>query len=137
MAITKPTTNLTWSSSDSVSVSAGGTQTSDTFTPDATCVALSLSLKADNSTTPASDDIIHFKILYSAGDPDGTGGNEFDDPETVEPVAILDTSDVDPVQLTVMLNPNIQSFKLYADGSTEGTTNSITVSAAVTETRAA
>jgi len=56
MAITRTETQVTWSASNSVSVTAGSNQTSDEFNLDATCVAAQVSLKADNSTTPAADD---------------------------------------------------------------------------------
>jgi hypothetical protein len=36
-----------------------------------------ITLKADNSGTPASGDTVDFYALLSCGDPDGSGGDEF------------------------------------------------------------
>jgi hypothetical protein len=137
MAITRTETQVQWSSSNSVSVTAGGTQTSDEFNLDATCIAAQISIKADNSTTPAADDQIDFYLLQTSGDPDGTGTDEFD--TTGHPVFLgrLDTNTEDPALRTVALPIPQKGAKLYATGANSGSTNSITVSATITEQRAA
>ena len=138
MAITRAETQVKWSTSDSVSVTAGSNQTSDEITLDATCIAAAIHLKADNSTTPASDDIIYFWLLQTGGDPDGSSTDEYDD--TAERplfLASIDTSNSDPGLTTVPLPLPQAHCKLYAEGASEGTTNSITVSATITEQRAA
>lgn len=138
MAITRTETQVTWSASNSVSVTAGSSQTSDEVNLDATCIAAQISCKADNSTTPASDDIIYFWLLQTSGDPDGAGADEFD--TTDEPpvrLCVLDTSIADPQVKTVSLPIPQKGFKVYAEGVSAGTTNAITVSATITEQRAA
>lgn len=140
MAITKSDTQVQWSASNSVSVTAGSTQTSDEVTLDATCFAASLTLKADNSTTAAADDIIYFRLLINGADPDGASTDEFDSAGHAPAIAVLDTSVEDPAQVTVELPPaavHAKGFKVYADGAEAGTTNAITVSATVYEHRAA
>lgn len=139
MAITRTETQVTWSAANSVSVSAGGTQTSDSVTLDATCIAAQISLKADNSTTPATDDQIYVWLLQTSGDPDGTGADEYDTPGSTHALmlAVLDTNQDDPAMTTVPLPVPQKSFQVYAEGATAGTTNAITVSATVTEQRAA
>lgn len=137
MAITRTETQITWSSSNSVSVTAGGTQTSDAVTLDDTCVSASVTLKADNSTTPASDDIINVWWLMSAGDPDGASTVEYDTPGHALLLATLDTSVEDPAIRTVALPHNPKRGLLYVEGATAGTTNAITVSATIEEQRAA
>ncbi len=137
MAITRAETQVTWGAANSVSVGAGGSQTSDAFTLDATCIAASVSLKADNSTSPASDDIIYFWLLQTSGDPDGTGSDEYDTTGHALLLAVLRTNSEDPAIKTVQLPLPQKSGKLYAEGATAGTTNSITVSATITEQRAA
>lgn len=141
MAITRTETQVTWSASNSVSVTAGSSQTSDAITLDATCINAQIHLKADNSTTPASDDIIYFWLLQTGGDPDGTGADEYDAATSHSALllAVLDTSQTsnDPAFKTVPLPIPQKSAKLWAEGATAGTTNSITVSATITEQRAA
>jgi len=140
MAITKAETQITWSAANSVSVSAGSSQTSDAITLDATCFAGSITLKADNSTTAAADDIIYFYLLGSSGDPDGTGADEYDTTGHAGPIAVLDTSVEDPALTTATLPEwavAAKSLKLFAEGSTAGSTNAITVSATIYEHRAA
>ncbi|MBX9607275.1 MAG: hypothetical protein K2Y51_13705 [Gammaproteobacteria bacterium] len=137
MAITITETQVTWSASNSASVTAGSSQTSDAVALDATCIGASVTLKADNSTTPASDDIIYFWLLQTNGDPDGAGSDEYDTVGHSLPLAILRTNSEDPAIKTVPLPIPQKGLKIYAEGITAGTTNSITVSATITEQRAA
>lgn len=137
MAITITETQVTWGAANSVSVTAGSSQTSDAFTLDATCIAAAVSLKADNSTTPASDDIIYFWLLQTSGDPDGTGSDEYDTTGHALLLAVLRTNTEDPAIKTVPLPIPAKGGKIYAEGITAGTTNAITVSATITEQRAA
>lgn len=136
MALSKSENQVQWSASSSVSVTAGSNQTSDEVTLDATCYAASVSLKADNSTTAATDDQIYWWVLQSSGDPDGAGTDEFDTAGHATFLAITDTNDEDPAIITVDLPAKNKKLKLYAEGATAGTTNSITVSATITEMRA-
>lgn len=136
MALSKTETQVTWSASNSVSVTAGSNQTSDTVTLDATCYEASITLKADNSTTAASDDQIYWWALQTSGDPDGTGSDEYDTTGHAHFLGITDTNVEDPAIKTVALPSTNKSLKIYAEGATAGTTNSITVSATITEKRA-
>ena len=139
MAITRTETQVTWSASNSVSVTAGSFQTSDEINLDATCVAAQIHLKADNSTTAASDDQIDFYLLQTGGDPDGASSDEFDTTGTSHALLLrrLDTNVDDPAMATVRLPVPQKGLKLYATGADSGTTNTITVSATITEQRAA
>lgn len=137
MAITVAETQVTWSASNSVSVSAGGNQTSDEVNLSATCVAAQISMKADNSTTPASDDQIDFYLLQTSGDPDGASTDEFDTVGHAQFLARLNTNTEDPCQRTVQLPIPQKGFKIYATGADSGNTNAITVSCTITEQRAA
>ena len=139
MAITVAETQVQWSASNSVSVSAGGSQTSDEVNLDATCVRAQVSLKADNSTTAASDDIIYFWLLQTSGDPDGASTDEFDttDASNARLLGTIDTSLEDPGIKTVAIPIPQKGLKNYAEGATAGSTNAITVSATITEQRAA
>ncbi len=138
MAITLTETQVTWpTAANSKSVAAGGNETSEEFNLDATCVAAQISLKADNSTTPAADDQIYVWLIQTSGDPDGAGTDEFDTVGHAELLAVLDTNDEDPAGMTVPLPIPQKGAKLYAEGVTAGTTNAITVSATITEQRAA
>ncbi len=136
MAITITETQVTWDTgSNSDSVSAGGNVTSDEVNLNATCIAAQVSLKADNSTTAASDDIIDFWLLQTSGDPDGAGSDEFDTTGHAVHLARLDTSTEDPAGATVPLPHTQKGLKIYAEGATAGSTNAITVSATITEKR--
>lgn len=136
MAITKAETQVTWSASNSVSVTPGGNQTSDVVTLNATCFRATIHLKADNSTTPAADDQIYVWVMQSGGDPDGAGSDEYDGVKGAKLLAVLDTYVEDPYPTSVDLPSCNKSLKIYAEGATAGTTNSITVSATITEQRA-
>lgn len=137
MAITRTETQVQWSAANSVSVAAGGNETSDTINLDATCVAAQIHLKADNSTTAATDDQIDVYLLQTGGDPDGTGSDEFDTVNHARFLARLDTASEDPARVTVQLPIPQKGFQIYATGADSGTTNPITVSATITEQRAA
>jgi len=138
MAITHTESSVLWSAAYSASVSAGGSATSDVLSLDATCVNAQITLKADNSTTAASDDVMYFYLLQSSGDPDGNAvGDEYDTDGHATFLAALDTSVEDPAIKTVPLPLPQKGLKVYAEGSTAGSTNAITVSAVVLEQRAA
>lgn len=136
MALSRTETQVTWpTASNSASVTAGSNATSEEFNLDATCITAQVTLKADNSTTPAADDQIYFWLLQTSGDPDGTGSDEFDTAGHAHFLGVIDTNDEDPGQLTVPLPIPQKGGKIYAEGATAGTTNSITVSATITEQR--
>jgi len=138
MAITRAETQVKWAGTvDTDSIAAGGSEESLEFNLDATCVAAQISLKADNSTTPAADDQIDFWLLQTSGDPDGAGTDEFDTTGHALHLGRIDTNDEDPGILTVNLPIPQKGAKIYAEGITAGTTNAITVSATITEQRAA
>lgn len=137
MAITRVETQVTWASATSVSVAGGGSQTSDIIALDETTIAAQIHLKADNSTTPAVDDQIYMWLLQTGGDPDGAGADEYDTVGHARLLAVLDTALEDPAIVTVGLALPQKSIRLYAEGVTAGTTNAITVSATITEQRAA
>ena len=70
MAVANNEVQVQWSSANSVSVSAGGSQASDAFSFSATAFDAMVTLKADNSATPADGDTVDFYYLPTAGDPD-------------------------------------------------------------------
>ncbi len=135
MAITKVENQVTWSASNSVSVTAGSNQTSDVVSLDVACVQATTHMKADNSTTPAADDQIYFWELQTGGDPDGAGSDEYDTVNHARLLGILDTNNEDPAIMSVELNAVNAGIKIYAEGTTAGTTNAVTVSATITELR--
>ena len=126
-----------WSTSDSVSVTAGSNQTSDELNIDDTCIAARITMKADNSTTPASDDQIYVWLLESSGDPDGASTDEFVTTEHAILLAVLDTAAEDPAIAQAQIPLPQKGLKIYAEGATAGTTNSITVSAQISQQLAA
>jgi hypothetical protein len=141
MAITRANTHVFWGSSEyAANVTVGGSNTSTAFSLDATCIAAQISLKADNITTPASDDIVYVWLLQSGGDPDAADtAAEYDTSGYGGLLlAVLDTSlGDDPIGMTVPLPIPQESAKLYAEGVTAGSTNNVAISAIITEQRAA
>lgn len=136
MAITRAETQITWSAANSVSVSAAGSQTSDGVSLDATCVAASITCKADNAGTPASGDTVDFYWAASSGDPDGASTEEYaTGTGNMEWLCRIDTNSTDPDVCTVSLPAVPYRGKLVAVSSAAA--NSITVSATIEEQRAA
>lgn len=118
---------------DTKSVTAGGTATSDAYTLQTDTVAAYVMCKADNSTTAAADDIIHFKVLEAIGDIEGGGTSDYTTADNAAQLCVIDTSSTDPGVSAMIPLPPAALIKIYADGATEGTTNAITVSAFVRE----
>jgi hypothetical protein len=137
MALTINETQVEWSTSDSVSVTSGSSQTSDEVTVDQTTVVRELKVKADNAGTPTSGDTIEVKILVNAGDidadPDVT--DEFATAANAVVVAVLDTNAEDPVVYGSIPIPYCKSFKVYMKSN--AASNSITVSAQMDDQRSA
>ena len=131
MAVSKSGTQITWSASNSVSVSNGGNQTSDAVSLASTSFLASVTFKADNAGTPASGDTLDCHILYTTGDPDGASSDEYDTPSGQTLVAVLDTNEDDPAQITVPINAAAKGFKVYVENN--AASNNITASAELYE----
>ncbi len=136
MAVSKGSTQVTWSASSSVSVSSGTTATSDAMTFASDSFDGMITCKADNGGTPASGDTVDFYILYTTGDPDGASTDEYDAADTLHGTFLcqLDTNTTDPAQRTVQIPVSAKGFKIYA--SNNASSNSITVSAELYEASA-
>lgn len=136
MAVSKGEIQVQWSLSDSVSVTAGGNQTSDEFSLSATSFQARAMLKADNSNgSPAADDIIHFWLLESMGDPDGASTAEFTTTGHAHYLGAVDTNTEDPGIMAADIPAAASAGKIYAEGATEGSTNAITVSVTIYEVK--
>lgn len=133
MAVSKVETQGTWAAANSLSIAAASNGTSDAFTIDGTTVGLSGSFKADNNGTPAANDTVSFYGLFTLGDPDGTGADEYDTTVQGTPLCTVDTNITDPAQTTVQFNHNIKGGKIYAVNNSAG--RAITVSFTLYETR--
>ena len=131
MAISKGLTQVTWSSSNSTTITAGSNATSDAMTFGATSFRASLQVKADNSGTPASGHTVDIYILYTNGTVDGAEGTDTYDTRTQGTwIATIDTNTDDPGVHTVEINPASKGFKLYA---VNNAANSVVVSAQLYE----
>lgn len=139
MAITRHELQITWDTgNNSDSCPANSQVESDVHELDPTCIAAQIHCKADNSTTPATDDRIDWYLVQTGGDPDGTGADEYDTDEHALFLGSTDTNVDEPAQFTVPLPIPQAHFKVQARGNhSDTTTNAITVSATVTEQRAA
>lgn len=132
MGIANNEQQVTWSSANSVSVSAGSNQTSDAVTLSTSCYDAMITLKADNSGTPTSGDTVEIYALQSCGDPDGASSTEYPaDGDDGVLLAVLDTNTNDPMIKTVSLPVGAPYLKLYAKSN--ASSNSITVSACINE----
>ena len=133
MAITKSETQITWSAANSLSTSAGAANTSDAFNFDATSLLAMITLKADNNGAPAAGDTVTFYLLYTTGDPDGTGSDEYDSTTQGTLLAVVDTNITDPAQTTVEVCPSAKGGKIYAVNNSGG--RAITISSTMYETK--
>lgn len=134
MAVSKSSTQVLWSTANYISVSASSNSTSDAHTFDSTSVSAMISMKADNDGTPSSGDTIDFYLLYTTGDPDGAGADEYDTAGHGMHVGVLNTNSEDPVRKTVEIPVSAKGFKVYAVNNSSG--RAITVSAEIYETTA-
>ena len=132
MTIANNEQQVQWSSSNSVSVTAGSNQTSDQITLSTAAYDAMITLKADNAGTPASGDTVEFYALLSCGDPDGAGAAEFpNDDSNGTFLAVLDTNADDPTIKTVAFPVGAPYAKIYAKSN--ASSNAITVSACINE----
>ncbi|HPC95211.1 MAG TPA: hypothetical protein PLU87_09725 [Sedimentisphaerales bacterium] len=131
MAVANHEIQVTWSSSNSASVSGGATAASDAMSFSASGFDAMVTLKAENNGTPVSGDTVDFYALLSCGDPDGSGSDEFpnDDSNGIFLVR-LDTYADDPAVATVTI-PVAKSVKIFARNN--ASSNSVTVSACLNE----
>lgn len=135
MALTHVETQVTWDTgNDTDSVTSGSSVESDEISINQTCFQASIALKADNAGTPAAGDTVTFKLLMSMGDTDGTGGDEFDDPEIAYFLIELDTNTVDPIQRSVPMPP-MPIKKIKIEATNNAASNTMTVSALILEQR--
>lgn len=133
MAITATETQVQWSASNSVSVSASGNQTSDVFTIDQTCFQAMIQCKADNGGTPAAGDTVDFYLQATLGDPDGASASEYGTGEQDIHLCRLDTNDDDPAIASVPIPLPLVGGRIYAVNNSGG--RAITVSATILEQR--
>ena len=130
MAITRGENKVTWSASNSVSVTANSSQTSDIVTIDATTISARITLKVNAAS---GDQPMLFWLLESSGDPDGASTDEYSTSAHGTFLASLDRSVNNPAIKTVNLPLLQKGLKIYADGITASTSINMTVSATITE----
>ena len=141
MAITRPATQVTWSSASTLSVTSATEVVSDVITLDATCVAISIQVSADNAGTPASGDTAVWRIQWSTGDVLANTGDDYDTSEHAQYLTTLDTYGTntpgeDPARRTIIVDVVAQKFKLAVTCANAATRN-VTVAARIEEQRAA
>lgn len=92
MALTRQQAYITWSSANYLTVSAATMQLSDAYAFDATDVAATIQVEADNQSTAASGDTCDVYLLGSVGDVgSGSGSDTFDTTEYALFLYRLDT----------------------------------------------
>lgn len=139
MALTRTESQITWSSADSITLSAATASTSDAFTFDATDGAASIQVDANNAGTPASGDILNVRIAWTTGDVLGDTADDYDTSEHAQLLMVLDTYGTntpgeDPARKTVDIPTSAKGFKLVVDSPNAATRNMV-VRARVTTQR--
>ena len=117
MPLSRNETKVLFSSANSVSISAAGSNVSDAVSLDTTCVDAAITVKADNAGTPAAGDTVDVYVLLSAGDPDGAAvADEFASADGVHSQFLcqLDTNTSNPAIITAPYQAVPQAGKLYA-----------------------
>ena len=134
MAVTHQEVQITWpTAANSLAITTGaGNGTSEVVTINTAAIDCSVSLKANNDGTAGAGDTVDFFILYTSGDPDGTGSDEYDTVNHADFLCQIDTNAENPGIQTVRINPAVKSFKIYAVNNANDT---VTVSATMTEVR--
>lgn len=141
MAITLTETQITWSAASSVSVTSATAVTSDAFAIDATTIAASVQVCADNAGTPASGDTATFQIAYTNGDILEDTGDDYDTTEHAAYLAVLDTFATNtpgenPARKTTPISIGVKGGKLIASCPNAATRN-MTIRARLIEKRSA
>ncbi len=117
MALTRSETQITWSAAASITLSSVGRVDSDAFTFDATDVAASVQVSADNAGSPASGDTVAVYIKWTTGDVVTGGGDDYDSDEHAQVLMLLntfgtDTPGEDPAVKTVDIPVSAKGFKI-------------------------
>ena len=141
MAITIVSTQVTWSSASTLSVTSATEVVSDVMTLDDTCVNLAIQVSADNAGTPVSGDTAVWRIQWSTGDVLANSGDDYDTSEHAQFLTILDTYSSntpgeDPVRRTVSVPRTAKKFKL-ACVCAQAASSNVTIAARIEEQRAA
>lgn len=140
MAITRAENQVTWpTSATDKAVASGTAETSEEVTLDDTCVAASITVKANNTGTPASGDTVDFYWAATGGEPDVDPSvtDDFPTQSDAHWLCRIDTnlSGNNPGVKTVDLPAVPKTGKVIADNNSSG--RSITCSATIEEIRAA
>ena len=129
MAVSTNDIQVTWSSSNSKSVSAAGSENSDNISFSSTAFYAEIMVKADNGGTAADGDTLDV-YLQKKDDPDNDSTDDYESTGTF--LVQLDTyNDADPAVRVVSLPVGIGSARLHVENN--ASSNSITVSATITE----
>jgi len=141
MALTRTETQLTWSAATSITISDASRHDTDAFTFDATDVAASVQLSADNASTPSLGDTLVAYIKWTTGDVVTGGGDDYDTDEHAQYLMILDmyasnTPGEDPAVKTLDIPVSAKGFKLSVVAA-QGATHNVVVKARIATQRAA
>ena len=141
MSLSLVETQITWSSAAYVTVSSATPAVSDAFAIDATTIAASIQVSADNAGTPASGDTVTAQIAYTTGDLLGDSGDDYDTTEHAAPLMVLNTygsntPGEDPAVKTGPIGIAAKGGKLIIT-CPQAATRSITIRARLIEKRSA
>lgn len=138
MASSKSESQITWSTSNTKTLSTNSWVISDELLFNVEDWSGMIQFRADNSGTPASGDTVEIRYLYTVGDLDNGGGptNDYPDANTSgstvsrsELAVLLDTyNNYDPDGSAVPVNTAAKGVKIAARAA-QGATRAIVLSA--------
>lgn len=141
MALTRQTgQGITWSAAASTTLASSARVDSDAFTFDATDVAATVTVTADNAGTPASGDYVDVYVKWTTGDVLGDGSDDYDTTEHAEYLGRLDTVAAntpgeDPARRTWSLNHmiGVKGFKVSVEAPQAASRNVVVRSMVATQ----
>jgi len=134
MPISHNEQQITWSScasASAVTVTTGSTALSDVVTFSTNAVDAYIFMKADDTSTATTNDVVNFYIQLSGGDPDGSSDAEYDTESYGIFLASLNTGNEDPALASANC-PVTKTAKIHVESTSAD--DSITVSATILET---
>lgn len=137
MASSKVETAITWSSAASVNLSSNNSwSVSDAVDLNAEDWDGEVVVYVDNAGTPAAGDTVTAGILYSAGNVDGSAGDDYVNVENYEFLALLDTYNNQAsggiVSRTIPVRTANKAFKICVSGPQVATRNIVVRAALIT-----
>jgi hypothetical protein len=137
VASSRSSTQITWSASNSTTLSSSTAVRSDAFLFNVEDWEADLQISVDNAGTPASGDIVNVAIAYTSGDILGDSANDYDTTEHAEKLGTLDTFSTntpgeDPARRTYPIRTAGLGFQVIVDAPQAASRNIVVRAMVVT-----